>query len=589
MTPRPVFASLGALVAAALTVTGCVSLPTGGPVLSYPVTQGTGAQNQPYVQIVPRPPGVNWSPTQIVQGFLTASASFGNHSEVAKQYLTPQYRETWNPSWSAIVYKTGPDIRGSAVPSALAKNVVTVQVTGKEQAQLQGNGSYSVPSAATPAVSPDADQTFELVKAGSQWRIASAPQELLLTSDSFANDYELRNLYFLDPASRYLVPDPVYVPLQDKPGDLMNGLVGDLINPPEDWLSSGATKTALPRDTKIGSVTLDGVTAFVNLTGSAISKAGTATMRQLSAQLLWTLSGTAQSGQTVQSVEVEVNGKPWSPPGSQGNPVQRQSTTNPAGTKGGSLFYYVDSAGYLNSRNGAQGKPARGALIGTGYSQVAVSQDGQYLAALRGSTLYAGLVGGALAKKGTGYQTMSWDVDDDLWASTGTQIVMFRGSSDSRQPLGPAADVNVVDHYGVSQTGPFTTLRVAPDGVRVALVIASTFLTFGAISGQQGASPRISLSQVQSTPLNASMFTGLTWYGPDNVITLAIPGPVATEYPVSGGTPVSVSADPGMQSITASAGNLLVAGLPHGQLAANASLTGSWAPLGAGSDPVYPG
>jgi hypothetical protein len=269
--------------------------------------------------------------------------------------------------------------------------------------------------------------------------------------------------------------------------------------------------------------------------------------------------------------------------------VQRQSTANPAGMKGTPVFYYVDAAGYLTSRSGAQGQPDRGALIGTGYTQVAVSPDGQYLAALRGTTLYAGLVGGALAKKGTEYQTMSWDVNDDLWASTSTQIVMFRGSADSRQPLGQQADVTVVDHYDVTQSGPFTTLRVAPDGVRVALVIGSSFLTFGAISGQQGASPRISLSQVQSAPLNASTFTGLTWYGPDNVITLASPGPVATEYPVSGGTPVSIPADPGMQSITASAGNLLVAALPRGQMAANASLTGSWVPLGAGNDPVYPG
>ena len=31
----------------------------------------------------------------------------------------------------------------------------------------------------------------------------------------------------------------------------MNGLVTDLITPPEDWLSGGATKTAFPTGTKI--------------------------------------------------------------------------------------------------------------------------------------------------------------------------------------------------------------------------------------------------------------------------------------------------------------------------------------------------
>ena len=52
------------------------------------------------------------------------------------------------------------------------------------------------------------------MKTGGQWRISSAPSELLLTQDQFADDYELRNLYFFDPSNHYLVPDPVYVPLQ---------------------------------------------------------------------------------------------------------------------------------------------------------------------------------------------------------------------------------------------------------------------------------------------------------------------------------------------------------------------------------------
>ena len=60
------------------------------------------------------------------------------------------------------------------------------------------------------------------------------------------------------------------------------------------------------------------MTAVVNLTGTAIAKAGhRGAWQQVSAQLLWTLSGAAPSGsagQAVQSVEVELNGKPWKPP-----------------------------------------------------------------------------------------------------------------------------------------------------------------------------------------------------------------------------------------------------------------------------------
>jgi hypothetical protein len=595
---RPVLAALAAL-AAALSAAGCVSMPSGGPVVSYSATQGAESQDQPFVQIVPKPPGTGWSPTQIVQGFLTASASFGNNSAVAYEYLTPQERKTWKPLWSAVVYKVGPDVAGSAAAVAGAKNTMRVQISGTEQANLKGNGSYSVPFASgAGADAADAGKTFTLVKqADGQWRISDAPSELLLTSDSFNSDYQQRNLYFFDPTGRYLVPDPVYVPVRTSSPVLLNGLVSDLVSPPQDWLSGGATKTALPAGTKISSVTLDGVTAVVNLTGT-IAKADNETMEQVSAQLLWTLrpAQTQAAGQAVQSVEVEVNGKPWTPPASQGNPVQHQSAIGPPAGQT-PVFYYVDSAGYLTSRSGARGKPVRLMQIGTGFSQIAVSPDRKYLAALRDDTLYTGLVGGvgdgALAKRGGGYVSMSWDSSDNLWASVGTQIVMIRGASTSRRPLVQpvAVAVNVPGILGKPAV-PFDELRVAPDGVRLALVIGSGpgSLNFGAISGQTSASPQIALSPVKLTPLNADEFTGVSWYGPDDVITLAVPGPVATEYPVSGGSTTSIPVDSDMQSITASSKNLLIAGLPNNRLATDVSVNGSWTPLpGSGTAPAYPG
>jgi hypothetical protein len=266
--------------------------------------------------------------------------------------------------------------------------------------------------------------------------------------------------------------------------------------------------------------------------------------------------------------------------------VQRTGKWNPApGTS--PQFYYVASQGNLTSRSRQGGQPASLAKIGTGYTQIAVSPDGLYVAALRGSTLYTGLVsGGALTKRPGSYMAMSWDHSDHLWASQGDEIVEFRGTS-ARQPLGQPVGVNVQDAPG----GSFTALAVAPDGVRVAIVIAGNELTFGAISGRNGASPQIALSQVQLSPVNATRFTGLTWYGPDDVITLAEPGPVVTEYPVSGGNSQAIPSYQGIQTITAGAkGQPLIAGLPGGHMATDASLTGSWIPLDYdGISPTYPG
>jgi hypothetical protein len=601
---RPVLAALTALLAAALGATGCVSMPSGGPVLSYPVTQGATAQNQPNLQIQPQPPRPGWTPTEIVQGFLTASANFGNYPQVALAYLTPDEQKAWDPAWSAVVYKSGPNVMAATYPTtAKDPTSANVGVTGTIQAHLQGYGLYSVPSASARADSSDKLQSFRLVKVGGQWRIADAPGKLLLTSNSFANDYQLRNLYFFDPLGKFLVPDPIYVPLR---GDLMVGLVNDLISPPTDWLAYGATQTAFPAKTKVSSVVLDGVTAVVNLTGTGIGKASSdvTTMQRVSAQLLLTLLSDA-NGQGVQSVEVVVNGKPWTPPsplGSQSNPVQTTPKWTPA-VGSSPQFYSVDAKGNLIRRSTQPGvQPVTLARIGTGYDRIAVSPDGAFLATLRDGVLSTGSpAGGSLTKRGTGFVTMSWDVNDNLWASQGNQVVEFRGTSNPLQPLAPAAPVTL-ENVTPQSSGPYTELQVAPDGVRVAIVSGNE-LTFGAISRSPGQTT-IAFSPVAQSPLTQPQpvpvianFTALTWYGPDYVIALASAGPSAsvTEYPIGGAAPVAVQAEDGMQTITASWGQPLIAGLQNGHIVTDPNATGSWTPLNdgdtpaTGSVPTYPG
>jgi hypothetical protein len=576
----------------AVSAAGCVSMPSGGPVLSYTVTQGPGAQSQHYQQIYPQPPRNGWAPEEIVRGFLTASASFANHQQVAREYMTPEARRAWNPNWSAIVFGNGPNVTSVTYPDTGPQSSAQVEVSGTVQANLSGSGSYAVPSASAGGP-PDTPPTFDLVKVHGQWRISKPPKKLLLTSDLFKFAYQLRNLYFFDPTSRYLVPDPIYVPLQATPADLMNGLVHDLITPPGDWLW-GATRTAFPEGTtRIGDVALDGGTAAVNL-GGAIAKAPDDVLQQVSAQLLSTLSGSGQ-GPAVQSVELYLNGKPWIPRGSQENPVQHQSHYQPP--DGASrAFYYLDGAGNLLRRDGTAGKPVKIAHVGTGYTQIAVSPSRRYLAALRGGALYIGPVGGKLVKRaGTGYTTISWDPNDNLWATTSDQVVMVRGDARPNAPQGQPVTVNVVGSDTNQFPGPFTALRVAPDGVRVAIISGGTYLNFGAIDWQVGARAgqvmtRIVLSPFSVAASGATTFGAVSWYGPDNVITYGEPGPVLTEYPVSGGSSTTIPPLPRIKSITASWNSALIAGLEKGGMMADASPTGSWMSIPGGSfSPAYPG
>jgi hypothetical protein len=579
---------------------GCISEPSGGPVISYSMTQGPGGQSQPLPQIIAQPPAAGWTPEQIVTGFLAASASFTGGQRIAREYLTTKENRAWTPNWSALVYSSGPNVHRAAFTGTGSGRVATVTVGGSEQAFLSGTGGYVAPSASATGGAPGGPPTFRLQKVGNQWRISKAPPYLVLTSYSFQYDYQLRNLYFFDPTYSDLVPDPVYVPLQATTASLMDGLVYDLIHPPGDWLSRGATSTSFPgKTTTIGDVTLTGGTAAVNLGGAITKGANDNTlMQQVSAQLLYTLIGSGGSGPAVQSVQLSVNGKPWSPPGSYPNPVQQlhQSKYTPA-DGASSQFYYVDAAGDLMSRASSVSKPVKVAHIGTGFTQIAVSPDTQYVAALKtNGSLFTGRLGDPLVQRaGDGYTSLSWDPADDLWTTTGDQIVMLSGAASPSQQAGKPVAVSVVNSDGTTQNvGPFTALRVAPDGVRVAIIVGGNDLDFGAFVPLSNTRPgqaavQIVLSQFYVSVPSAT-FTSVTWYGPDNVIALRDPGPELTEYPVDGGSSTSIPAQPHTSWITASLGNPLIASLPKGAMVADTGLSGSWTPVqGAGISAVYPG
>jgi Lipoprotein LpqB beta-propeller domain len=607
-------------VTGALVVSGCVSVPNAGPVLSYPVNQETGSQSGQNMQFIAKPPGSGWNPQQIVNGYLIAAAAFGNQAAVAREYLTPEQSKGWNPSsWSAYVYQTRPNVGAAqyqAAPSApavksgkggkggkAAKHTpteATVEVDGKIQAILSiHDGTYAVPSAS--GSDGAGSFPFQLVNTGGQWRISSVPSDLLLTPAQFADDYELRNLYFFDPSYDSLVPDPVYVSLQASASTLANELVVYLEKQPTGWLNGGATETAFPPGIKVKAV-LSGNLATVDVTGK-ITKAQ---QRQVASQLLWTLVGSGQGGAQVQFVELIVNGQPF---GSAVNPVQNvtQAHYKPA-TDVGSTFYYLGSAGELYSQDGVTGKPMPIAKVGAGLTQIAVSKDGKYLAALgNGGALFMGPIRGPLMRQpGAGYTTLSWDPTDNLWTATGAnaQIYVFRTGASPNSRQAKPISVTVTPSGSIPAGGQLTALQIAPDGVRVAMIIDSDDLAFGAIVWEPGTGPGLGSVKIQLSPFSVtnftSVFTAATWYGPDNVITLGGPGSTLTEYPVSGGTPTSQMLDQRVGSITASGpGGALIAGIDKDQMIEATSLTGAWTsvlagPVGAqapvrGNSPTYPG
>ncbi|MGI8459353.1 MAG: hypothetical protein ACR2LI_14760, partial [Propionibacteriaceae bacterium] len=104
---------LGLLAGVPLVATGCVSVPTTGPVT--PVTPSKAAIERGG-DIDARPPVPDALPINIVLGFLDAMAKGGDLS-VARLFLVPELRESWQPE-GVLIYPT------STIPQVVGTTVV---------------------------------------------------------------------------------------------------------------------------------------------------------------------------------------------------------------------------------------------------------------------------------------------------------------------------------------------------------------------------------------------------------------------------------------------------------------------------------
>jgi hypothetical protein len=652
--PLPLARRACVLAAVAVSVAGCVSMPSSGPVGVITATpQSTSAAGDVIEQLPAGPHGAQ-GPAEIVQGFLTASASYPANASIAREYLLSSVSREWNPGWSVTVFSRFNPYQEILPPqTGHGGQVAKVDVSGDVQSTF--NGSGQVVSAGSQGGTAGSYQ-FSLAKVGGQWRISKPPPaRRLLTVQQFADFYRSQDLYFTNPSvlpsspDQPLVPDSVFVPVGTLTTELVTNLVKALLpaatGGPQSALLQKAAGT-FPAGTRLISVAQTGSTAIVNLGG--LTRASKAVKEQVSAQLAWTLATPRANlpAVAVQSVELELNGKPWIPPSlicgvrQARSPVQNQATYacyNPYPSQGAN-FSFV-SHGQVWSRCGSEASvqhglvgpvvsvlhPASGAglqcdgsapvptksvtkpapvqvpRIGT-PSLAAVSPDGQYMAVYSpgnpdNKELSIGPVGISAKLNyvlgiGSGVTALSWDRNDDLWVAENGDVFIVPANGQAI-PVSPVpADV--------------TDLSVAPDGVRVAFIVqdGSTSLVdiaaiihFSPSSQEQRGSPSQALSislTVQIGP-GLAQARSLAWYDANDLIVLAgVSSPVLEVIPVDGqSSSISQPAPIGADSITADGDtNALVAGISSGggTLAVSTGLEGPWQPLGVpGQNPAYPG
>jgi len=233
--------------------------------------------------------------TQIVQGFLDASASFDGNHAVARAYLTEEASVAWNPSAGVQVYEGSPTVTETG-------RLITV--SAPRAGSISSIGRFEI---AEPG--EELRERFTVVRVDGEYRIARVPAGLVLSNADVDRAFRSYAVYFFNPGFTTLVPDARLIPVIGPA--LPTTLVTRLIEGPNDWLRP-AVRTGFPSGVTltIDAVPVDGGVATVDLT-AAVRLADDRTLQALSQQLVWTLKQLPE----VSSVLITSEGVPVSVPG----------------------------------------------------------------------------------------------------------------------------------------------------------------------------------------------------------------------------------------------------------------------------------
>ncbi|HEU5485851.1 MAG TPA: LpqB family beta-propeller domain-containing protein [Microlunatus sp.] len=442
---------IGLLASLALLVSGCVSVPTSGPVEQV---EGQPPECQNCINVDVAPPASGDDPKQIVQGFLRATSNFQPNYAVARQFLTTGAAEKWAPESGVSIYSGSLQAAGNAVI-----------LDGRLVGSLGPDRTYT-------AQDKPWRVNFGMVKEDGEWRISTPPPGLMVAEFAFSSFYQSYNLYFIGNGSA-LVPNPIYLPNLRNQASLASVLVRALLNGPSQWLAPAVT-TAIPEGTalSVDAVTITDGVAQVALSDDVLSlNDGQRTL--MAAQVLYTLQPTG-----IRAVTFTVDQQPYAIPGADPGTFEvsldsRFEALAPV-PPGVTDALYTARAGKLlvspSVSDAAQSAPVPGPL-GAGrwpIQQLAVSGSAADVAAVTdgGSVLRRAVaadgdvrtvlsgVSGLLRPEFTRYA--------ELWAI---------GRSAGEQRMWVQRDGRVAEvESTLLNRGTIKAFAISPDGVRMALI-----------------------------------------------------------------------------------------------------------------------
>ncbi len=246
--------ALASAVVLMAVLSGCVAIPTSGGVGAGPIIDD---QIDPEFIVLPSGPQAGATQREILEDFMRAVRGPQNDYAIARQFLTADLAKNWDPDESATI-RTGIP----AVIAGVSESELDYSITS--QAYVDRDGRYFQTGATNQVLD------FTLTQEDGEWRIATAPNGIVLTQSSFDAVFTERALYFFDPAYRYLVPDVRWFPSR---ATVSGRIVRALLAGPASWLQQGVLLSAFPVSTSLGpdSVVVAPGNATVDLSSEALT------------------------------------------------------------------------------------------------------------------------------------------------------------------------------------------------------------------------------------------------------------------------------------------------------------------------------
>lgn len=258
-----------ALAAAVLVLTGCVAIPDSGPVTEGSVDM---SEQEDSLRFIAQEPEEGATQEDIILGFLDAGISPDDGFSIAREFLTDTEAQQWAPGAGVIVRAVQPEVSFESETEATAVVAVVSEVSG--------GGALQRPA-------DDRALEFRMEREDGEWRIADAPDGIVLSSFHFAELFRSHSLHWLTPDGTRAVPEVRW--FERTATTAASRIIDALLAGPSTWLSPAVATAAAAETRRVGEPQVEGSRMTVTVDFTQVQQMGAVSLQPLATQLALSL------------------------------------------------------------------------------------------------------------------------------------------------------------------------------------------------------------------------------------------------------------------------------------------------------------